>query len=258
MRRVTPALLILIALTCMSFMAGDSIKLRLKPQQGKTYTLIYKNNTTNKMEILGQTMNQSVEMEMRQTFTANKVSNTQSVFETQVDALRMSTSVMGTKMEYDSEHPEKNSPLWGDLGEDLKKPQTVTYDASGHVVGGAALAGQLDAVILQFPDKELSVGSKWTSTRTQNIDGVNYKLDIEYKVASISKKSVNLTFNGVYHLDMSQEAEGIGTYKGTYCIDPQTGIMTSSTGLINLSMTVNEDGYDIPVTTEGTTVLIVK
>ena len=231
----------------MSFMAKDSVKLRLKPQQGKTYTITYKNIATNKMEIQGQSLNHSIEMKMRQTFTAKKVSNTQSVFETQTDALRMSTTVMGMEIVYDSEHPENNSPLFGDLGSELKQPQTVTYDASGHVIDGTDLStGQLDAVILQFPDEELSVGSKWTTKKKQNISGIDYILDTEYEVVSISKKSVDLTFNGVYRLDYTEEIAASGTYIGTCSIDPQTGIMTSNTGTMNLSMVISEEGISSP------------
>lgn len=251
-------MLILIGLASFSFMAKDSVKLRLNPQKGKTYTITYKNIATNTMEVQGQTMNQSMEIEMRQTFTANEVSDAQSVFETQIDAMRMSTSVMGMKIEYDSEHPENNSPLFGDLGSELKKPQTVTYDALGHVVGDADVAGQLDAVILQLPDEELSVGSKWTTKRTQNISGVDYILDVEYEVVSISKKSVDLTFNGVYHLGMSQEIAASGTYNGTCTVDSQTGIMTSSNGTMNLSMVITEEGLSIPATMIGTTTITVK
>ena len=65
-RRIVPAMLVLVALTTLSFMAKDGVTLRLKPQQGKTYELTTKANMMIMMEVQGQTMNMSQNMETRQ------------------------------------------------------------------------------------------------------------------------------------------------------------------------------------------------
>ena len=64
-RRIAPVALVLIGLTTLSFMAKDGVTLRLKPQQGKTYTITSKANMMMMMEVQGQTMNQTQNMEYR-------------------------------------------------------------------------------------------------------------------------------------------------------------------------------------------------
>ena len=49
-----------------------------------------------------------------------------------------------------------------------------------------------------------------------------------------------------------------GTYTGTASINPQTGMVTSSSIKQNISMTANEQGMSIPMTIVGTTTMEVK
>ena len=90
LRRIAPVALILIGLATLSFMAKDGITLRLKPQQGKTYTITSKANMMMMMEVQGQTMNQTQNMEYRQSFTAKDVTAKDVQFETKIEALKMS------------------------------------------------------------------------------------------------------------------------------------------------------------------------
>ena len=49
-----------------------------------------------------------------------------------------------------------------------------------------------------------------------------------------------------------------GTYEGTASIDPQTGIMMSNSQKQNISMTISEQGMNIPMTIVGNTTVEVK
>lgn len=259
LRRIAPVALILLGITTLSFMAKDSVTLRLKPQQGKTYTVTSKANMMTMMEVQGQTINMSQVMETRQSFTAKEVSDAQSVIETQVDAIKMSVSQMGMKLEYDSEHPEKTSPLLAGQTEEIektiKKLSTVTYDAMGKVVDDKddIEMGQLGNVILELPEKELSVGSKWNTLKQQNVSGTDIIVDMNYTVTSISRNSIELSFTGTV-----ESSEVTGSYDGTASINPQTGLMMNSTTKTNIAMTLNEQGLSIPVTIVGNTTVEVK
>ena len=168
-RRFAPVMLVLVALATLSFMAKDGVTLRLKPQQGKTYNVTSKANMMTMMEVQGQTMNMSQNMETRQSFTATKVTDAQSDIETQVEAIKMTISQMGMKFEYDSENPEKTSPMLAgqtkEIEKNLKKPVNVSYDALGKLVGDSIKLenSQLGNVIVEFPENELTVGSKWNN-----------------------------------------------------------------------------------------------
>ena len=204
-RRIVPAMLVLVALATLSFMAKDGVTLRLKPQQGKTYTVTTKANMMMMIEVQGQTMNMSQNMETRQTFTAKEVSDAQSTLETQIEAIKMTMSQMGMKFEYDSEHPEKTSPMLAsqtkEIEERLHKPIDITYDALGKLVGDSTVS-QL-GVIIELPETEITVGSSWTTTTSQETSGVEFSADITYTVKAISKKS----YDGHYELKKPEEME---------------------------------------------------
>ena len=247
LKRLAPVALILLGFATLSFMAKGGITLRLKPQQGKTYTLSTKSNTMMMMDVQGQTMNQSQSMEFRQTFT-------------QVEAMKMTMSVMGQKLEYDSDHPEKTSPMLAgqtkDFEASLKKPATVTYDALGNVIDSLNLdMSQLGAAILQFPEKELSVGSQWTSNKDQSVSGTEISVDYTYTVTAISKKSVDVNIAGTVKGSTDDIS---GNYQGTASINPQTGLVMNSNMKSNMSMTISEQGLSIPVTMVVNTTVEVK
>lgn len=257
-KRIAPVLLVFVGLAALSFTTATGVTLRLKPQQGKTYTATSKANMMTMMEVQGQTMNMSQVIETRQSFTAKEVSDAQSLIETQTDAMKMSVSQMGMTFEYDSEHPEKTSPMIAgqtkEIEENLKKPVTITFDALGQVIGeDEDFSNPLNGIIIQLPGKEVKVGSKWNSERSQSVSGIDISVNMEYTVTAINKKSVEVSFTG----DL-QSSEITATYNGTASINPTTGIVMSSTTKSNISMTINEQGLSIPITMVGTTTMEVK
>jgi hypothetical protein len=261
LRRLAPVALVLVALATLSFMAKDGITLRLKPQQGKTYTITSKANMMMMMEVQGQTMNQTQNMEYRQSFTAKDVTAKDVQFETKIEALKMSISQMGMKLEYDSEHPEKTSPMLAgqtkEMDEAINKMGTIKYDIMGNVIDSLDLEmSQLGGVIIQLPEKELSVGSTWSIDKSQNVSGSEMNVHYTYTVTSISKKSVDLNVTGNVTGKGAEEISG--NYNGTASIDPQQGFITKSSLKSNLSMTLNEQGMSIPVTIVGNTTVEVK
>ena len=239
--------------------AQKAITLRLQPKQGLASTANSKATMTTLMNVQGQSMSMAQTMEARQSFTPKEVSGTQVAIETQIEAIKMSMSQMGMKLEYDSEHPEKTSPMLAgqtrELEKTLKKSTTITYDAMGKLVSDSIdlEMNQLANIILEFPEQEVTEGSKWNTKKTQSVNDVDIVVDMEYTVTSISKKKVELSYTG----DVDSK-EVKGNYTGTATIDPQTGLVIRSTTKSNISMTINEQGLSMPVTIAGTTTIEVK
>lgn len=262
-RHLTPILLAFIGLAALSFTTATGVTLRLHPSktrgQASPYTITSKATMMTMMEVQGQSINSNQTVETRQSFSAKEVTDEQIVIETQVEAIKMSVSQMGMKLEYDSEHPEKASPMLAgqtkDIEKNLKKPVTVTYDVMGKVIGDPTTLemNQLSNAIIELPEEELTVGSKWSREKTQSLSGTEIKVNMEYTVTDISKKSVDVSFTG--NID-SKEASG--TYNGTASFNPQTGLITNSTTKVNISMTISEQGLSLPVTMVGTTTVEVK
>ena len=256
-KHLTTILLILIGFATVSTATAQSVTLRLQPKQGETHTIVTKANMTTKMDIQGQAMNMSQVIESKQSFTVNTVSSQQYVIKSQIDAMKMSSSQFGMKFEIDTEHPEKTDPMMKELAEaiqdQIKKPVTITYDAMGNFVGDDNDLNQLSNIIIQLPKQELTVGSKWSSKSTQDVDNIKMVVNMEYTVTAISKKSVDVSFTG--NIDSK---DATGTYNGTASIDPQTGMIVKSTTKLSASYTINEQGLTIPATITGTTTLNVK
>lgn len=252
-------MLVLVALATLSFMAKDGVTLRLTPQQGKDYTITTNANMMMMMEVQGQTMNQSQNMETRQTFSAKSVSGKEVQLETQIEALKMTISQMGMKFEYDSEHPEKTSPMLAgqtkEMDKVIKKPATITYDNLGRIIDSLDIEmNQLGSAIVEFPENELNVGSTWTVNKKQTVSNTEINAQMTYTVTAITKKSVDVSIAGT--VEGSNEISG--SYTGTASINPQTGIINSSSVKNNISMTISEQGLNIPVTMVGTTTVEVK
>lgn len=245
---------VLFGLTALSFTMAGGIKLKLQPQKGKTYTINVKDNSMNLMEVMGQTQNSVQSMETRQTFTIKEVTDDQSTIETELEALKLSISQMGMKLEYDSEHPEKTSPMLAsqtsEMEKDLHKPATLTYDAQGNLVGdGADLEmNHLSAAIIKLPSEELSKGSKWTEEMKRSVSGTEFTVNMEYTVTAISKKKVEVSYFGKVESD-----DVNGSIEGTADINPQTGIVMKRGEKHNLSMTLSQQGLTIPVTMTANT-----
>ncbi len=258
-RRIAPAMLVLLGLATLSFTANDGVTLRLRPNKGKTYTVSSKQTSMSIMEVQGQTMNSTQSIETRQTFTAQEVTDAQSTFETQVEAMKLSISQMGMKLEYDSEHPEKTSPMLAgqtaEMEKELNKPVTVAYNALGELVGDPSelTSNQLGNVIINLPEGEISVGSTWTNEKTQSMSIGEFTVSTEYTVTAISKKSVDVSYKGTVTSD-----DVTGSTEGTASINPQTGIVMKTNGKQNISMTITEQGMSIPLTVAANVTITVE
>lgn len=247
-------------LAMLSFMAKDSVTLRLHPVQGKTYTVSTKATTMNLMEVQGQTINSTQTMETLQTFTVKETNDTQTVVDTQIDNIKMTATQMGMKFEFDSDHPEKTSPMIADQTKDLaksvKKLSTITYDAMGNIVGETDLGmNHIGGAIIKLPEEPISVGSTWTADKTASVSGTDINTKLTYTVTSISKKGIVLSVEG----NVESNNDGIsGNYTGTANINALTGMVTTSSIKSNLSMTISQQGLTIPVTMVGTTTVTVE
>ena len=257
---LTPMFLVLIGLATLSFMAKDVITLRLHPEAGKSYTVNSKATSMNMMEVQGHTINMSQTMETNQSFTIKEANDTQSVIESQIESMKMSVSQMGMKFEYDSDHPEKTSPMIADqtkeLGKSIKKPADLTYDAMGNMISEMEEASMntLGAVIIKMPEEPISVGSTWTTSSTQSVSDMEMTVEFTYTVTGISKKSVDVSIKG----NILKNKDNItGNYNGTASINPNTGLLMKSNTKSNVSMTISQQGLTIPTTIAGNTTVTV-
>jgi hypothetical protein len=259
MKRITLiAIVTVFALTALSFTAGKGVTLRLRPQKDKVYVIKSKTTQTNTMKFQGQSMSSTQTIETTQSMTAKEVSDTKNMFETQIDALKLNISQMGMNMQYDSDNPQNTSPMIaGQVSEfekNIKKPVSVTYDNLGRLEETTNFEmSQLSNVIIELPADEVSLGSEWTYTKTQEISDMEVTVSMKVTVTGINKKGVDVSFTGTV-----DSKEVTGTYEGTSTISQLTGLVMNSSIKNKISMTVTEQGMTMPVTVNGTTTISVE
>ncbi len=252
------AIVTVFALTAMSFAGGKGVILRLKPAKDKVYVIKSKTTQTNSMKFQGQSMSSTQTFETTQSLTAKEVSETKNVFETQIDAMKITISQMGMSFTYDSENPQNTSPMIADQVSEfekiLKNPVDVTYDNLGRLEETTDFEmSQISNVIIELPEDEISVGSEWTYTKTQEISNMEMTVTMTVTVTKITKKDVDVSFTGTV------DAKDItGTYEGTSTISQKTGLVVSSNIKNKVSLTINEQGMTIPMTVNGTTTISVE
>ena len=155
------AIVTILALTAMSFSAGKGVILRLKPAKDKVYVIKSKTTQTNSMKFQGQSMSSTQTFEATQSLTAKEVSDTKNVFETQIDAMKITISQMGMSFTYDSDNPQNTSPMIKDQVSEfekiLKKPVDVTYDDLGRLEETTDFEmSQISNVIIELPEDEVN------------------------------------------------------------------------------------------------------
>lgn len=262
-RIVLISIVALFALTALSFTAGKSVILRLQPKQGKTHIVITKTNTATTMTAQGKTGTIYQNDEKREVFTIKEFTNDHTIIDSQLEALKMTISQGGKSFTYDSEHPEKTSNTIDKrqiqtINNDINKVITLTYSETGQLIEGndALSIYQLGAAIPKLPSHELKVGSRWTNTQSQlKTYGKDYSIDMTYTVTAITKKHVDYSYTGIIK---SSTNDVNGTYEGTCSVNPQTGLFIKWTQKQIISVTASFEGYSIPTTIVGNTIVTVK
>ena len=257
-----PILLVFIGFIAMSFTTGnDSVTLRVNVKKGQTFTM--KGKTNQLMTINAQGMNMSVPqtVEMRQSISIDEVNDDQFTTSSAIEACKVTLTQMGTKLTYDSEHPENNSPMLagqtGEIDKNIGKKFTSVYNNRGELLQSEEITSNFNyqtGVIIPFPEEPVHVGSQWTQDTTMSINNIDMKAVNTYTVSEITKKTISLTTNSTIKgdsesmaMDMSMSAEG------TIIIDRATGIVTKTSCKMNCSMTIEEQGMKIPMTMSMTT-----
>jgi hypothetical protein len=257
-----PSLMLLIGFITLSFTpAKDGVVLRLKPNKGATFTVNTKVSMMNMMDVQGQSITTTQVSETRQSMTVKDVNEKEVSFDEKVEALKLTISQMGMVLTYDSEHPEKTSPMLANQVDEisavLNEVTTTKYDVQGNPVEEDEekdQTSQSGSAIIPLADDAISEGSTWNTHKVQDISGTKLVADMNYKVTKVSKKSIEIAITGT----ISGDEEVSGSYEGTASINPETGMLIKSNIKMNASLTVSQQGMTFPLTMNGTTTVTVE
>ncbi len=246
----------------MSFAGKDSVSLRLCLEKGKTYSFKTKANQVMTMNVQGQSMNTTQNIEITNTIHVIDVVNEQFITELTTNNFKFSQTTMGTTFTYDSEHPEDSHPILqiqtSQLKEMMEQAYNLSLDVMGNITNRDSTIFNQDMVsfFTTFPEEAVHVGSTWSHDASTDISGISSSNHITYTVTKITKKEVHADFTS--SLSASGKAELKGTGSGTVVFDIATGMAKTSTTKNNISMTINEQGMSIPATINGTTTITLE
>lgn len=260
-RIVLVSIVALIALTTLSFTAGKSVILRIRPYKDKVYVIKSCTKSTMTMKYPGQSLTTDAITEERQSFFAKEVSENNNVFETQLDASKITIKRMGQTLIYDTDNPQNNSPMLVQGGYSaydtiIKRPNNVTYDCFGHIQESDSIAPfNLSSVMIELPEHEITVGSEWTYIHSQDFNYFKAYWNMHVNVLEIKKKYAVLSITGTADIP---EANATGTSEGTWTIDLKTGIVINCINKFNATMKYSEYGLTVTANISGTTTITVE
>lgn len=237
-----------------AFTGQDSVILKLNLEKGKKYSFKSKATQVMMMNMKGQSMNTTQNVEMTNTVKIIDIIDEQFVAEWSVEKIKMNQTAMGMNFTYDSEHPENTSPLIADqvkqFEDELKKSQRMTLDAWGNIVN-TTKTNNTASSITPLPKEAIHVGSTWTQEESKEINGVSGISHTTYSVTKITKKEVHVDFTST--LTGAGKAELDGNSSGTIVFDMASGLAKSQTNKSNISLTISQQGFSIPLTINSTT-----
>ena len=235
--------------------------LKLKLPLGRSFTIFSNSSMNQTLKIQGQTINQSTNIDVKQDFNAIGIVDKTVTLETWIESVKMSISQQGgMTFHYDSDYPEKTSPMLVEQVEGIQKvlhvPYRVVYDEYGALDNSSdnVEMNMLENVIIEIPKEELKKGSSWSIRNSKDINGTLVYVDWSYVVVSLSDDNIDVNVSGkvIGSSDIS------GNYHGTIKINPQIGIVVNSNIKGNVSMTIIEQGLQIPVNMISTMSTIVE
>lgn len=236
-------LVALLVVASYSASAQESVLLRLNYTEGDKYALVVEMDQ-------GMGMQGNMNMSMTMAMNVTEVSKKEVKTESKITAIKMDMMQGGMAMQFDS---EKEADVSDPIGQTMKAQFEPMMEATIYNIldrMGNTIESRVEPAIpgmeqisgsssnIGYPEKEVSVGSTWTSEN----ENQGLIMNTHYTVTSIA--------NGVIVLDISGEVSGVGTgtINGKTNIDIQSGVQTNSA----LEMNISAGGMDMSMKTNTT------
>lgn len=258
-------------------------------QKGQKLEMTTEIKKTSAMEIMGQSMESTVNSTMTTIYDVKDVTPSGSVVEHKVKRLVFSADAMGKSQTFDSEKEgDMNGEMGKILGKSIKNKYTLTLDPAGKVTAvkldddnpndeEAAMMAEIissqlglpisipktgtSTELYTLPSRQLKKGDTWTDS--SSMDGK--KSRTVYTVNNMTDADVVLDYTEDTDIDatmniMGTEANVTSKNKATgqLTIDRKTGILRQKTATIDTDGTIEAQGQSIPNKDKTTVTITVK
>lgn len=283
--------IILLAAVVLSLNAyAQTINGKINFMKGQKLEVVTETQKTTAMEVMGQSMESTVNSTMTEAFDIEDVTDKGATIEYKVKRLVFNANGMGNTQSFDSEKEgDRNGQLGKMLEKSLKNKYKMNVDAYGNITAvtkdddnpnapkdaeAEALQGIVSSQLgLNFgvpktgdasffkilPGKELTKGDSWTDSAS----AAGQKRTTVYTISDITENEVVLNYTEQIDINatqqiMGQEANIKANDKvtGLVTIDKASGLLKQKTATIDNSSTIEAQGMSIPST--GKTTLTIK
>ena len=245
--------------------------------KGQKYVVENKVSTTSSTQMQGQSMDTKADIaSVYNIEVKNKTDNSFNLSNT-VTNLKMSMSMMGNNINFDSDSSDDmNGQIGSSLKDYINQPKDVEIDKSGNIITKASadtseseIAKQLgfdaSGYGAQVAFLALPHNSKAGTTWSDKIDNDGISRSTNYVIKDISGGIATVSFSGTATTNKTIQQQGMeigtkttGKFSGEEKVDTKTGVVQTNTSTTEASGTVTAMGQDFPTTTKITSTTTVK
>jgi hypothetical protein len=266
-KTITTIAIVLIPGLLMNLFAQKSVELKYDVNAGDKYEYKLEIDQDIVFDAGGQTMALDQLMNFRMTSNIEERTGNEYKIATTIDAIKMTQSIFGMQVTYDSEDPNSSqNPMAAKIGEEMNniigKDYKMTMDEKGHVTEVDASNLSNDEVINNissgsnfaiYKDGPVSVGESWDGD-VKPIENSDMKVSMQYTLLKLSGKEATLGLNGTIssnNID-DQELRMDGTMTGEMRVDVNTGWLIESVLNQEIELDIEQNGQKFPATISGT------
>ena len=264
---IATIVIVLIPGLLLNVFAQKSVDLKYDVNTGDKYEYKLEIDQDIVFDAGGQTMALDQLMNFRMTSKIDEKMGDEYKISTTIDAIKMTQSIFGMQVTYDSEDPNSmQNPMSAKIGEEMNNiigsDYTMTMDEKGHVTEVDASNLSSDEVINNissgsnfaiYKDGSVSVGESWEGD-VEPIENSDMKVQMTYTLLKVSGKEATLGLNGSISSNKieDQELKMNGTMTGEMRVDVNTGWLIESVLNQEIELDIEQNGQKFPATITGT------
>lgn len=252
-----------------SLNAQKSIELGYNVSKGDTYIFVTNLDQDISFDAGGATMTLEQEMTFDMTSVVTGAESSKIEKEVTFDAIKMTQSIFGMTLTYDSGDPE----TWTGMGEKIAaemnkligKTASLVMDEKGNIIemdmgeitdnddlSNNLTSGNTYAV---YPEGKVKVGDSWEKD-IDPLEDSDMNVKMKYTLLKFNKKEAIIKLEGVLS-GKEIQGENInleGTTMGEMTVNAKTGMLITSTMDIELALDLEQQGMKVPANIMSTTV----
>jgi len=251
----------------------------LQLSKGQKFEVITVTNLSSVAELMGQTMESTVDNNSTKVYEVIDKRNTETDISYSTTKVKANMQAMGQEMDYDSDKKDNAGPLAEQIGNTVGKVNNMTINASGKVIKEdnteKISGGMMNMVSASLSNHSLFYTSLLGRDLKQNnsipdsvvVDSEKMKSKIvgSYTVQSVENNIATVLFTGTQTMNgvveqMGQEMNmtGSGKVNAEIKLNVTTGIILESKTTIDGTNNIDAMGMSIPVTLKSTSTSTVK